>query len=73
MPKYGKFNKYAKPKIFMSTTSKRCQIFLIWHKNMPVGNTVREGWAVLTRQRKNETVELLRNNSIVHAVRQEVG
>jgi len=34
---------------------------------------VYEGWAVLTRQRKNETVELLRNNSIVHAVRQEVG
>jgi len=28
-----------------------------------------EGWAVLTRQRKNETVELLRNNNIVHAIR----
>jgi len=28
-----------------------------------------EGWAVLTRQRNNETVELLRNNSIVHAIR----
>jgi len=28
-----------------------------------------EGWAVLTRQRKDETVELLRNNSIVHAIR----
>jgi len=28
-----------------------------------------EGWAVLTRQRNNETVELLRNNSIVHDIR----
>jgi len=28
-----------------------------------------EGWAVLTRQRKNEKVQLLRNNSIVHAIR----
>jgi len=28
---------------------------------------------VLKRQRNNETVELLRNNSIVHAILQEVG
>ena len=29
-----------------------------------------EGWAVLTRQRNNETVELLRNNSIArHSIR----
>jgi len=32
-----------------------------------------EGWAVLTRQRINETVVLLRNNSIVHAIQEEVG
>jgi len=38
--KYAKFDKYAKPKIFMPTTSKKCQIVKIWHKNMPVGNTV---------------------------------
>jgi len=28
---------------------------------------------VLMRQRNNETVELLRNNSIVHGIRQQVG
>jgi len=28
--KYAKFDKYAKPKIFMPATSKKCQIFLIW-------------------------------------------
>jgi len=28
-----------------------------------------EDWAVLTRQRNNETVVLLRSNSIVHAIR----
>jgi len=39
MPKYAKFDKYAKPKIFVPTTSKICQIKKIWHKNMPVGNT----------------------------------
>jgi len=39
-PKHAKFAKYAKPKIFMPTTSKKCQILKIWHKNMPVGNTV---------------------------------
>jgi len=27
-----------------------------------------EGWAVLKRQKNNEIVELLRNNSIVHAI-----
>jgi len=32
MPKYVKFDKYAKPKIFMPTTSKNCQISKIWHK-----------------------------------------
>jgi len=37
--KYAKFDKYAKPKIFMPTTSKKCQIQKIWHKNMLVGNT----------------------------------
>ena len=26
-------------KLFMATTSKKCQISEIWHKNMPVGNT----------------------------------
>ena len=31
--------KYAKPKIFMPTTSKNCQISKIWHKNMPLGIT----------------------------------
>jgi len=37
--KYAKFDKYAKPKIFLRTTSKKWQISKIWHKNMPVGNT----------------------------------
>jgi len=37
--KYAKFDKYAKPKIFMLITSKKCQISKIWHKNMPIGNT----------------------------------
>jgi len=37
--KYAAFHKYAKPKTFMPTTSKKCQISKIWHKNMPVGNT----------------------------------
>jgi len=37
--KYAKFDKYAKPKIFMPTTSKKRQTSKIWHKNMPVGNT----------------------------------
>jgi len=32
-------SKYAKPKIFMATTSKKCQISETWHKNMPVGST----------------------------------
>jgi len=26
MPKYGKFDKYAKPKLFMPTNSKTCQV-----------------------------------------------
>jgi len=38
MPKYSKFDKNAKPKILMPTTSKKCQISKIGHKNMPVGN-----------------------------------
>jgi len=37
--KIAKFDKYAKPKIFMPTTFRKCQISKIWHKNMPVGNT----------------------------------
>jgi len=32
MPKYAKFDEYAKPKIFMPTISKKCQIAKIWHK-----------------------------------------
>ena len=38
MPIYAKF---AKPKIFMPTISKKSQFSKIWHKNMPAGNT---GW-----------------------------
>jgi len=44
--KYAKFDKYAKPKIFMPTTSKQRQISKFLHENMAVGNTERE---VLTR------------------------
>jgi len=36
---YAKFDKYVKPKIFMPTTSNKCQISKFWQKNMPVGNT----------------------------------
>jgi len=36
MPIYAKF---AKPKIFMPTISKKSQFSKIWHKNMPAGNT----------------------------------
>jgi len=39
MPKYAKFDRYAKPKVFMPTISKKCQISKICHKTMPVGNT----------------------------------
>jgi len=44
-PKYAETDKYVKPKyakqnIFMPTTSEICQISNIWHKDMPVGNTV---------------------------------
>jgi len=40
MPKHAKFDKYAKPKIFMPTTSQKCQIKKNWHKNMLVGNAI---------------------------------
>jgi len=39
------------------------------HSNLCERDCVCEGLAVLTRQRNNETVALLRNNSIVHTIR----
>jgi len=38
------------------------------HTPLSESDCVCEGWAVLTWQRNNETVELLRNNSIVRAI-----
>jgi len=40
---------------------------LVCIQYLPVGNTA-SGWTVLTPQRNNETVVLLRDNSTVHAV-----
>jgi len=37
--KNAKIYKYAILKIFMSTTSVKCQTSKLWHKNMPVGKT----------------------------------
>jgi len=41
--KYAEIDKYAKQKYLCQPPPKKCQIKKIWHKNMPVGNTVHQG------------------------------